>query len=382
MPWVGDRRLSRRRDPSMDAVEQGRKVIDVLERSYREAEGTHGRPERVQGRMPEPTDVDARAARQAAAELTASGLLSDSWEDWLRISWYPYLRQFPGFDRRIGKGWAINKQQARFALDGDNGRAFVTVRFDSEGHAVGLVDGVREKEEGEPPTSVTIACPPENWQEMKTFYRSLLGMDLPCREAGDPYLPPQWPDPRYPQQMHMDVFVADLDASEDIALSNGGRKLQDKGSYRTYADPLGHPLCLSTDTSGRADVGPGGAAASLARIVIDCPEPSTLATFYAEFLRMRHRVEDAPDRIVIARDSDTFPMLAFQRVDDYVAPRWPDPAYPAQVHFDLLFDDRPAAAQRAIELGATWIRPQDGEHFEHVYADPAGHPFCLLEPGD
>jgi hypothetical protein len=97
---------------------------------------------------------------------------------------------------------------------------------------------------------------------------------------------------------------------------------------------------------------------------------------------MPQRMEDSPDRMVIARDADTFPMLAFQRADDYVPPRWPDPAYPAQMHFDVTFDDRAAAERRATELGAAWIRPHHKEHFEHVYADPAGHPFCLLEPGD
>lgn len=367
----------------MDAVSQGRKVIEVLERAYRDAEGSAGRPERVHGVVPEPTDVDVHAAHLASAELVALGLSADSLEDWLRISWFPYLRQFPGFDRHIGDGWEIKKQIARFAIDGDNGRAFLTVRFDSDGRLIGLVEGTREKEEGEPPTSVTIACPPDSWLAMKTFYKGLLATDPPCREAGDPYVPPRWPDPRYPQQMHLDILVADLDASEEVALANGGTKLQDTGSYRTYADPVGHPLCLYPEVSGRADVGPSGAPGVIARIVIDCPDPLALASFYARLLRMPQRVEDAADRIVIAREADVFPMLAFQRVEDYLPPRWPDPAYPAQLHFDLMFDDRAAAARRAGELGATWIRPQHGqEHFEHVYADPAGHPFCLLEPGD
>lgn len=353
----------------MDAVSQGRHVIDVLERSYREAEGSGHRPERVEGRVPEPTDVDAGAAHQAAVELG----VGTGWENWLRISWFPYLRQFPGFDRRIGKGWEIKERIARFALDGDHGRAFVTVRFDPDGHLTGLVEGTREREEGEPPTSVTIACPPDMMMTLKDFYKSLVNEDFPCREAGDPYLPPRWPDPRYPQQMHLDVFVADLDAGEEIALAHGGRKLQDKGTYRTYADPLGHPLCLYAATSGLANSGSGGAPGVMARIVIDCPDPQTLATFYGRLLRLPLLVDGSPDRIVIARDAETFPMLAFQRVDDY---------RPAQMHFDLGFDDRDAAERKAVELGATWISPQHDEDFGHVYADPAGHPFCLLEPGD
>jgi hypothetical protein len=52
------------------------------------------------------------------------------------------------------------------------------------------------------------------------------------------------------------------------------------------------------------------------------------------------------------------------------------------MHFDLLFDDRAVAERRAVELGATWLRPRTDEHFGRVYADPDGHPFCLLEAGD
>lgn len=361
----------------MNVVSQTRQVIEVLERCYRDAERAIGRPARVEdGVVPEPTEVDARAANQAAAELLAMGVVENSWEGWLRISWFPYLRQFPGYDRRIGEGWTINDRVARFPIDGDAGRAYATAQF-KNGRMVGMAEGRREKQEGEPPQSVTIACPPEHWHAMKAFYRSLTGQDLPCREAGEPYLAPRWPDPEYPQQMHLDVFVGDLDAAEEMALANGGHTLQDAGTYRTYADPLGHPICLYPDPRGA-----NRKAGTIARIVIDCPDPLILANFYDQFLRMPHRVEDSPDRIVIVRDAETFPMLAFQRVENYIAPRWPDPAYPAQMHFDLGFDDRAAAERRATELGATWIRPQHEKEFGHVFADPAGHPFCLLEPGD
>lgn len=358
----------------MSAISQARSVVEILERCYRDAENSIRRPDRVSSGDPEPTEVDAHAAHHASTELLALGLVASPWEDWLRISWFPYLRQFPGVDRHVGQGWQINDHLARFPLDGDVGRVFVTTRFDPQGRLVGISDSPREKEEGNPPSSVTIACPPEHMVAMKTFYKSLLGRDLPCREAGDPYLPPRWPDPKYPQQMHLDISVADLDAGEEIVRTNGGHKLQDKGTYRTYADPLGHPLCLYLDATVESG--------TLTRIVIDCPDPQALATFYGQLLRMPQHIEDSPDRIVIARDADTYPMLAFQRVNDYLAPRWPDPAYPAQMHFDLGFDDRAAAERLATELGATWIPPKHQEHFGHVYADPAGHPFCLLEPGD
>lgn len=158
--------------------------------------------------------------------------------------------------------------------------------------------GIREKEEGEPPTSVTIACPPEQRTALKKFYKSLVSIDFPCREGGDPYVPPRWPDPEYPQQMHIDLLVADLDACEEIVLANGGRRLQDQGAYRTYADPIAHPLCFYSDTPGRTTAGTGEAPGLFARIVMDCPDPQALATFYERFLRMTEtgRGLGRPDR--------------------------------------------------------------------------------------
>ncbi len=367
----------------MDRVAQGRMIIEVLERCYRQAEEDDHRPERGTGDDPEPTSVDAQAAERATAELITLGVLPDAgWEGWLRISWFPYLRRFPGYDRRIGPGWAPSDRLVRFPLDGDTGRAYATFRFDADGQLVGMMEGTRERNEGDPPESVTFACPPERRSELKAFYQRLLGRDLPCGEARGGYLPPRWPDPKYPQQLHLDLLVADLDAAEAVVLGLGGRRLQDQGDFRTYADPLGHPVCIYRDTTGRAEAAPGAAPGRLARIVLDCPDPGALADFYGSLLRMPERVEDAADRIVIARAADTLPMLAFQRVADYLAPSWPDPAYPAQVHFDLAFDDRAAAERKAVELGATWLRPQHEDAFGHVYADPAGHPFCLLEPGE
>jgi len=45
---------------------------------------------------------------------------------------------------------------------------------------------------------------------------------------------------------------------------------------------------------------------------------------------------------------------------------------PQQIHFDIMVEDPAAAGPRVLALGA---RKLDGED---VYADPAGHPFCLI----
>jgi hypothetical protein len=97
----------------------------------------------------------------------------------------------------------------------------------------------------------------------------------------------------------------------------------------------------------------------MARLVIDCPDPDELAAFYAALLG------PGPEQIT----------LGFQRVSPYQAPRWGDPRAPQQYHFDIRFDDAPAAEQRIEELGAPRLAPLGGTC--PVYADPAGHPFCL-----
>ncbi|TRW43859.1 VOC family protein [Georgenia yuyongxinii] len=56
--------------------------------------------------------------------------------------------------------------------------------------------------------------------------------------------PPRWPDPRYPQQIHLDVMVDDLKTAHAQVLTLGARPLTAPGSSHVYADPAGHPFCL------------------------------------------------------------------------------------------------------------------------------------------
>ena len=94
------------------------------------------------------------------------------------------------------------------------------------------------------------------------FYSALLGMPVTYEGAegalisGDgkslmfqqvaEYTAPQWPDPAYPQQLHFDIQVDDLDAGEARALELGATRLNGGGdSFRVFADPIGHPFCLT-----------------------------------------------------------------------------------------------------------------------------------------
>ncbi|WP_164842404.1 VOC family protein [Actinoplanes solisilvae] len=108
----------------------------------------------------------------------------------------------------------------------------------------------------------------------------------------------------------------------------------------------------------------------LHHLIVDCPEPAASARFWSAVLGdpITYRSDD----FVVVSASGEASGLAFQRAADVVASTWPDPAVPQQMHLDVMVDDQEAASAEVLALGA---RRLDGEH---VYADPAGHPFCLI----
>ena len=109
--------------------------------------------------------------------------------------------------------------------------------------------------------------------------------------------------------------------------------------------------------------------------MFDCPEPRALAEFYAAVLGMRIN-EDSADWVVIGSEPGAR-QLAFQRVADFSAPEWNDPRRPQQLHLDIRVDDVDRAEQQVLALGARRL-PGELEGHYRVFADPAGHPFCLV----
>jgi len=108
----------------------------------------------------------------------------------------------------------------------------------------------------------------------------------------------------------------------------------------------------------------------LHHVVIDCPDPTALAEFYAELLGLRVTYR-SQDWVVVA-ESDTSSGIAFQLAPDHQPPQWPDPDRPQQFHLDVMVEDIPTAELRVLALGARRLSGED------VYADPASHPFCLI----
>lgn len=121
-----------------------------------------------------------------------------------------------------------------------------------------------------------------------------------------------------------------------------------------------------------------GGTIKLDCVVLDCPDPVGLARFYGELLGWKPDepvVEADGGEWVTLRNPDGGVHLAFQRDPDYRAPTWPSNERAQMLHLDFHVTDFEAWHRRAVELGATVLRARDATFT--VYADPAGHPFCL-----
>ncbi len=218
-------------------------------------------------------------------------------------------------------------------------------------------------------------------EKLSAFYAELAGWEISDKDqdwitlrTGDGreiafqrapnYLAPQWPGQDHPQQFHLDLLIDGYEAAAERAISLGATRLSDGQTWITLADPAGHPF----DLVQRDGVGP---AMELYAVTIDAPDASALAHFYADLMGMEVTYE-GPEGALIAGDGKS---VMFQQVSEYNPPRWPDPAYPQQAHLDISVDDLDTGEARALELGASRLEG-GGESFR-VFADPAGHPFCL-----
>ncbi|WP_331446908.1 VOC family protein [Streptomyces xanthochromogenes] len=117
----------------------------------------------------------------------------------------------------------------------------------------------------------------------------------------------------------------------------------------------------------------------LQAVALDCADPARLAKFYASLLGGQVVADpDDPDWVEVHGFEGG--RLAFQRVDGYRAPDWPGQQVPQQIHLDFDVDDLEGEEKRALALGARVLERTDqvdpGSNWR-VYADPAGHPFCL-----
>ena len=114
-------------------------------------------------------------------------------------------------------------------------------------------------------------------------------------------------------------------------------------------------------------------------VAFDCPDARALAGFYAGILGWEVKSEDDDWVTIVPPEGVAGHALAFQQIDDYVAPTWPGGAHPQQAHIDIEADDLEAGERVVLAAGATRHEHQPSESGGFVvYLDPAGHPFCLV----
>jgi catechol 2,3-dioxygenase-like lactoylglutathione lyase family enzyme len=131
----------------------------------------------------------------------------------------------------------------------------------------------------------------------------------------------------------------------------------------------------------------------LRQVVLDCTDARALAEFYRQLLGFQYRPGDEPPPAgepdprgqdwLVLRDADGTPRLAFQQVAELPEATWPTGPHPQQLHLDLTVptvDDLDVQHERALALGGRVLydRSADPEEPLRVYADLAGHPFCIF----
>ena len=132
-------------------------------------------------------------------------------------------------------------------------------------------------------------------------------------------------------------------------------------------------------------------APRLLSVVLDTTDPRALAEFYRVLLAMDYREGDEvpPAGEPDPKGGDWLVLrgagidLAFQRTDDPAVSTWPEVGVPQQLHLDLTVGSRAeldAVHARALDLGARVLldRTDDPDEPLWVYADLAGHPFCVF----
>jgi catechol 2,3-dioxygenase-like lactoylglutathione lyase family enzyme len=111
--------------------------------------------------------------------------------------------------------------------------------------------------------------------------------------------------------------------------------------------------------------------------VLDAADVAATSTFWANVFG--GRVIDDDPRFHCVIDEHGHWVLGVQHSPGHEAPVWPDGA-PQQVHLDLHAVDAGAMHELVLASGARLLRDADdpdADEGHRVYADPAGHPFCI-----
>lgn len=115
------------------------------------------------------------------------------------------------------------------------------------------------------------------------------------------------------------------------------------------------------------------AVGSFLFVTIDCQDPDTLATFWAEVLGSEIDLVMDDGRYVFLKGSETLPVLCFQRVPEAKAVK-------NRLHIDVGVEDLAAATERIVGLGGAWIDGVDRRLDDVTWrtmTDPEGNEFDI-----
>ena len=113
-------------------------------------------------------------------------------------------------------------------------------------------------------------------------------------------------------------------------------------------------------------------------VVFDAADLDAESAFWARVLGGRVIADDDEGWHSVL-DADGQWRIGIQRAPDHIPPDWPD-GTPQQIHLDLHVEDPVAAHDEVLALGARLLQDADdpaAAEGHRVYADPAGHPFCI-----
>jgi catechol 2,3-dioxygenase-like lactoylglutathione lyase family enzyme len=131
----------------------------------------------------------------------------------------------------------------------------------------------------------------------------------------------------------------------------------------------------------------------IAQVVLDTTDARALAEFYRALFGLEYRAGDEPPPAgepdpagadwLVLRAATGGVQLAFQQVGALPPSTWPDDGVPQQLHLDCTVPDvaeLDRQHERALALGARLLhdRSDDPDEPLRVYADLAGHPFCVF----
>jgi hypothetical protein len=132
---------------------------------------------------------------------------------------------------------------------------------------------------------------------------------------------------------------------------------------------------------------------TLRSVVLDTTDTRGLAEFYRQLMGYEYRPGDEPpppgepdprgrDWLVLVDPAGPL-RIAIQQVEELTPPTWPEDGVGQQLHLDLsvpTVEDLVAQHERVLSMGARLLYDRFDNPVEplYVYADPAGHPFCIF----